>query len=214
MIFRPTVYLFIQLDCSVTYDDATHTGDESYDGMSPNGKYSGSPSPFTIKEALRIEADVHKEYRCSDHFFVITSNSSYRPFSFTNEADAVKVVWNCDKIYIYGPTRQISANSSSRTVQHVTIEYTLSKIRVTTDVDSVDISLSGSYWSKVWVWMGADDDSNYGSDFSDVTVMGYCGVGMKTVLYQLYGKIQNCLFEIQISDIHILSVVKVMYISF
>ena len=167
--FEQKYFNFHKLACRVTYAEATHTGPASYDGMDPSGRYTECPFPFTVKDPMTIEADINKEYACSDHFFVISSSSSYRPWIWGSETNVVKVVWNCNDLYIYGPSGNVSALSFSVTIHHLKIEYSHSYVRVTTDVDNVDLSLNGTYWPDVWVWMGADDDLSYGSDFANVT---------------------------------------------
>ena len=133
---------------------------------------------------MTIEADIDKEYACSDHFFVISSSSSYRPWVWGSETDVVKIVWNCNDLYIYGPAGNVSALSFSVTIHHLKIVYSLSNLRVTTDVDNVDLSLNGEYWPNVWVWMGADDNSLLGSDFANVTT-DTCDLGIITVFISL-----------------------------
>ena len=77
------------------------------------------PFPFSVTDPLTIEADIHKEYGCSDHYFVISSSSSYRPWIWGSETDVVKVVWNCNDLYIYGPSGNVSALSFSVTIHHL-----------------------------------------------------------------------------------------------
>ena len=38
------------------------------------------------------------------------------------------------------------------------------------DVDSVNLSVYATYWGEVWLWLGADDDENRGSDFTNTKV--------------------------------------------
>ena len=138
--------------------------------MDPSGSYTTSPNSFTVTTGLKIESDINKEYTCSDHFFVITSTSSFGTWSWSTQPDRIKIAWNCDQIYIYDPTSNVVAASASLTTHHITITYTTSSIAVTTDIDSVSLSVSGTYWGEVWLWMGADDDENRGSDFSNTKV--------------------------------------------
>ena len=146
------------------------TGNNAYDGVDPDGQYAGSPSAFTVTDEMTIEADIDKKYRCSDHFFVITSSPAYRPWSWGSETNAIKVVWDCNDLKIIGPSTTKYGPSPSVNVHPLTIKYSLSNVRVTDELDKVDISLSGSYWNEVWIWIGADDDEHRGSDFSKVMI--------------------------------------------
>ena len=123
---------------AVTYPDITFTGGDAYDGMNPSGTYSGSPSSFSVPNALKIEAEILKEYDCSDHFFVLAASSSYRPWSWSSQSNTIKVVWDCNTANLYGPTTSRSQTSSSRTIHRVTVIYSRSNIKFTTDVDSVN----------------------------------------------------------------------------
>ena len=122
---------------------------------------------FTVTTGLKIESDINKEYACSDHFFVITSTSSFGTWRWSTQPDRIKIAWDCDTLRIYHPTSEIDAVSASYTTHHITITYTTSSISVTTDIDSVSLSVSGTYWEEVWLWMGADDDEDRGSDFNN-----------------------------------------------
>ena len=154
----------------MNYDDATHSGGDVYDGMDPSGTYSLTPASWSVDSSLTIASVINKEYDCSDHFFVITSTDTFGTWTWGSEAGKVKVVWNCDTLYIYAPDLSPSQGSSSLGLHTLTIEYTLTSVRAFTDVDSVDLTVSGSFWSEVWLWMGADDDEAYGSEFSGTMV--------------------------------------------
>ena len=138
--------------------------------MDPSGSYTTSPSSFTVTTQLKIESDVNKEYSCSDHFFVITSTSSWGTWSWSTQPDRIKIAWNCDSLYIYHPTGETSGISSSIAIHHIVITYSTSSISVVTDVDSVNLSVDATYWGEVWLWLGADDDENRGSDFTNTKV--------------------------------------------
>ena len=168
LILRQTL---LSLGCTkIDFEDSTHTGDGVYDGMDPSGIYSDSPDPFTVTTALTIESDINKEYDCSDHFFVITSTSSFGTWTWSSQNDRIKIVWNCKNLYIYHPTSSTSSSSESLGIHHLVITYTPTTIRVVTDTDSVDLSVAGTYWEEVWLWIGADDDKEHGSDFSNTLV--------------------------------------------
>lgn len=150
---------------------STLTGNGAYTGMDPSGTYSTSPSSFNVQSQMTIEADVPKTYDCSDQFFVLSSDSSYRPWVWGSQASVVKVAWNCNNLYIYGPSSSTFATSSTLTTYKQTIYYTPTNVRVTTDVGSIDISLSETYWTgQIWLWIGADDDESRGSNYSNVKV--------------------------------------------
>jgi hypothetical protein len=123
-----------------------------------------------VTTSLKIESDINKEYICSDHFFVITSTSSFGTWAWTSQSDRIKIAWNCDNLYIYHPTSQSYASSSSIGTHHIVITYTPTSITVVTDLDSVSLSVTGTYWGTVWLWMGADDDQSQGSDFANTVV--------------------------------------------
>ena len=153
----------------------TFTGDGSatsaYIGLDPDGSYKTSPSSFSIPSWMRIEADIVKEYGCSDHFVIFASSSTYRPWTWGSETGVLKIVWNCDHLNIEGPHTSTSTSSSTLSKHNLKIYYTQSNVRVTSQLDSVDFSLSGSYWlSPVYIWIGADDDDNRGSDFTKLDI--------------------------------------------
>ena len=159
------------------YDDSTHTGDGVYDGMDPSGSFSLSPESYVVESQLIIESDIHKEYDCSDHFFVISSTSSFGAWSWEDEADRLKVVWNCDTFNIYSTVGSPSVPSSSIGTHHLIIAYTPSSLSIKTDVDSAELSISGEFWSEVWLWMGADDDESRGSYFENTLInYGDCDI--------------------------------------
>ena len=144
--------------------------------MDPSGVYSSSPASFSVTTVLTIEADIDKEYDCSDHFLVISSVDSFGVWAWSSEADRIKVVWNCDNLYIYAPVGSPSSPSSSLGIHHLVITYTPTSIQVVTDLDSVDLYVEGSYWEEVWLWVGADDDAGSGSDFTNVMVSSCEGI--------------------------------------
>merc|ERR1719210_2307344 len=138
--------------------------------MDPSGSYTTSPGSWSGFEMLHISSDITKEYTCSDHFFVISSTSSFGSWSWGTQTDRIKVVWNCDTLYIYHPTSSVSQPSGSQGLHHIDIEYTTTSISVTTDLDYVSLSATGTYWDEVWLWIGADDDAPQGSDFANTVV--------------------------------------------
>ena len=138
--------------------------------MDRTGAYTNSPTSFTVTTELKIESDINREYQCSDHFFVITSVSSFGTWSWSRQSDRIKIAWNCDSVYIYHPTGYASAISASIAIHHIVITYTSSSIAVSTNVDGVSLSVGSTYWGEVWLWMGADDDESSGSDFANTKV--------------------------------------------
>lgn len=162
--------LFYLLGGVTFYPNITRRGKASYIGMDPNGTYTSSPSPFEVKH-LRIEADILKDRYRSNHFFLITSIPNYHGgWTWDKQPTVLEIGWNSDIVYIIGPSQDTFAESSSRTTHHLSMIYTPTTIEVGTDIDNVDIALRGRYWSKVWIWIGADDDENEGSDFSNVEI--------------------------------------------
>ena len=151
---------------------STLTGNGAYTGMDPGGTYSSSPSAFNVQSQMTIEADVPKTYDCSDHFFVLSSDPAYRPWNWGTQSSVVKVAWDCNNLCIYAPSSyKCSSSRSTLTTYKQTIYYTPTNVRVTTDVNSIDISLSATYWTgNIWLWIGADDDESRGSNFSNVKV--------------------------------------------
>ena len=150
---------------------STLTGNGANTGMDPTGTYSSSPSAFNVQSQMTIEADVPKTYDCSDHFFVLSSSSSYRPWVWGSEASVVKVAWNCNNLYIYSPASSTSAVSTTLTTYKLTIYYTPTSIRATTDIGPIDISISETFWTgDIWLWIGADDDESRGSNYANVKV--------------------------------------------
>ena len=138
--------------------------------MDPSGSYTSTPASFIVTESLTIQSQINKEYDCSDHFFVITSSSTFGTWSWTSESDRIKVVWNCDQLMVYYPGGELSGASATVGLHYLTIVYTSSSVSATTDVDGVDLSTDGSFWSEVWLWMGADDDAFSGSEFFNTMV--------------------------------------------
>ena len=136
--------------------------------MDPSGVYTTSPDSFTVTHQLAIDADINKEYDCSDHFFIITNSDYFGSFGWSSQADRITIVWNCDELYVYHPTSSVSQPSSSTGIHHMHIMYTQTSIRVVTDVDGVELYAEGTFWENVWLWIGADDDNLSGSEFYNV----------------------------------------------
>ena len=150
--------------------------------MDPSGSYSATPSAFTVTTALTIESDIDKEYSCSDHFFVISSTSTFGAWSWGSQDDRIKVVWNCDSLMIYHPISWESSHSSSTGLHHLVITYTPTSIAVVTDTDGANLSVEGTYWEEVWLWIGADDDEASGSDFMNTVVYSCEGIYVHGIL--------------------------------
>ena len=159
----------------ITYPDVTYSGNGgnvgSYSGMDPDGSYKSSPAYFNIQTELQIEADIVKTYSCNDHFFVLTELPSYTPWSWGTQNSVVKVVWNCNNLYIYGPTTSTYQSASTYATHHLHVYFTPTNVRVTTDINSIDMSLSYTYWmGNTRIWIGCDDDYNLGAQFSNVKI--------------------------------------------
>ena len=165
----------------VSYPDSTHTG-SSYDGINPDGTFTGSsaPSPFLIKDNLRIEVDINKAHDCSNHYFVIANSATYRPFDQSKEPGTVKVYWACGTVVAVDEDVD-SYNydyydfSSTFGIHHMVINHSPTGVTVTTDLDNVDIDEEADFWSEVWLWMGADKpvdemDKSVDADFHNLTI--------------------------------------------
>jgi len=173
-VLLAAAYASVRSDC-IEYSDAHHLGHESHEGMDPTGIYSATPAPFHVSTELTIRAEIEKEYVCSDHFFVFSSSASFGDWEWSSTPGNVKVVWDCDTFKIYGPNRMISAPSGTEHHAHqLFVSYTPTSVHASTDIDGVDLTLNGTFWSDVWLFIGADDDESRGSQFRNVRVN--CGI--------------------------------------
>jgi len=165
-------------DCTtVSFSDTTHVGTESFSGMDPGGYYTSTPNPFVVSSSLTITSKVHKEDDCSDHLFWITDSDSYGSWTLNGRPGHIKIMWDCDLLTMTSPDHTPFTRESYRLAEEVvhtlTIVYSTTKVTVTTDTGAF-LEVSGSFWSEVWLWIGADDDSRQESDFSDVSVSYPC----------------------------------------
>ena len=132
-----------------------------------------------------IEFDLNREYVESNHYLVIANTSSYRPgdnihrkqtgtltilmgmydFYFNDEEDGDwEMIYSVDDdgedIHYMG-------------MWHIKIEYVHAGFKVTADHEEYSIDIyrqETAFWPKVWIWLGADDDRNKGSDFHNLTI--------------------------------------------
>lgn len=171
-MFRELNAVFYIIGCGTFYHDKRITGYD-YIGLDPNGTYTYSPAHFAVNTELRIEADIIKDTECNNHFIAI---SSY-PFGYDydwkwgREPGVLKIGWNCADLVVSSPDGDAYAYAGTSPTPHLTIIYTPTNVRVTTDIDSVDISLAGRYWSQFWLWIGANDDEYSWSYFDNVMVI-------------------------------------------
>ena len=190
------MFLLFLSECqsSVSYPDSTHTGGDgligSFAGINPDGTFSSSsaPSPFLIKDELTIEFDSNREYRGSKHYLVITNTSSYRPDDEIKnfQPGSVKMfmgtdaLWLVDEDAYFDVGNYISELIDGYSYQedlfgmwHMQIEYSPAGFKVTADHEELNVDLSRqetTFWPKVWIWLGADDDDKKGSDVHNLTI--------------------------------------------
>ena len=158
----------------------------SFAGINPDGTFTGSsvPSPFLIKDKMIIDFDLNREYLGSDHYVVIANTASYRPGDDIrfSQPGTLKISMNSNEFYFYeedyAAQEDIFKLDGDNYIDfmgmwHIKMEYMPTGFKVTADHEEFDVDIyrqETAFWPKVWIWLGADDDENKGSDFHNLTI--------------------------------------------
>ncbi|KAJ8606967.1 hypothetical protein CTAYLR_009267, partial [Chrysophaeum taylorii] len=109
---------------------------------------------FASTRVLRIAGTLKKDSSCNDHFVYVSVTPT--TWAFATTAGVLRVVWNCDALFVYGPSSSSGASCSSRDTYDLSVVIEAFATTVTAISDSLACSVVLSE--------GLEDTAPFGQD--------------------------------------------------
>ena len=143
----------------------SHT-ENTGNGMSFKGNHNGKDSyrsKRTFTGAHTITYSIEKDAKCSDQYVVLSPRASNK-WSWTPISGQLGFAWNCDKIYIYGQSRDtVEYSTCNMRKRYDGITITVKDGTATFSVpgcDTISTSSGSMENTPYYVHIGADADSS------------------------------------------------------